>query len=160
MVVLLQACANSPIQPEVVDKGANAPIQRESSQQPNAANQVDTEPSQTPAKPTSGAATASLLAEADKAEAANQPNSAVAYVERAIRIDPRNSDLWIKLSNLFLNQGNTNVANQHARKAIALANHSNTKSRAAWLQMARVKEAQGEKTEARAIRRRWSSVRG
>jgi hypothetical protein len=51
-------------------------------------------------------------------------------------------------------------ANQYARKAIALSASDPSQHRLAWLQLADIKDAEGQGAEARSIRRRYSSVRG
>ena len=110
--------------------------------------------------PQSTAATATLLAAAKTAIEDDQPRNAVAYLERAVRIDPRNPELWIKLSAAHLADGNIAAANQHARKAIALAGDNDMLVRDAWLQMADIRDVEGNTAEARAIRRRYRSVSG
>ncbi len=105
-------------------------------------------------------ATATLLAAADKASEARDHTAAITYLERAVRLEPRNADLWIKLSRSHLDDENYPAAIQHARKAIALASDNPLLRRAAWLQLADIKEAQGQTQEASAIRRQHQSLRG
>ena len=81
-------------------------------------------------------------------------------LERAIRIDPREALLWIRLSRAHLVQGHTQAASQHARKAIALAGSDAVKTGQAWLQMADVLEAQGERQQAASLRRRYARFAG
>lgn len=89
-----------------------------------------------------------------------EPQTAVTYLERAVRIDPRNATLWIELSAAHLADNNLAAANQHVRKAIALAGQDQALTRAAWLQMADIREAEGNRSEADAIRRRFAALRG
>ncbi len=110
--------------------------------------------------PDTSAATLALLTAAQTAMADAQPQTAVTYLERAVRIDPRNATLWIELSAAHLADNNLAAANQHARKAIALAGQDRTLTRAAWLQMADIRDAEGNNGEADAIRRRFAAVRG
>ena len=88
------------------------------------------------------------------------PRTAITYLERAVRIDPRNAELWTELSAAHLADNNLAAANQHVRKAIALAGDDPALSRSAWLQMADIRQAEGNRSEADAIRRRFSAVRG
>ncbi len=142
--MLIAACASAPTPPEVRDV-SEAPIERE------------TTPEATP--PPSNAATRTLLAAADEATQNHNHTDAVAYLERAIRLDSRNSDLWVRLSSAHLAKGEIEVARQHARKAIALAGSHEALSRSAWLQLADVEEADGNTREARSLRRRYRPVR-
>jgi Tfp pilus assembly protein PilF len=89
-----------------------------------------------------------------------RPNTAIVLLERAIRIEPREASLWVRLSEVHLSQRDDVTAFQHARKAIALAGSDSNKAAAAWLQLAKVYEAQGKNREARQIRQRYSSARG
>lgn len=106
----------------------------------------------------SGAQT--LLARANTALASEQPATAVLLLERAVRIEPREALLWIRLSQAHLVQGDSRTAFQHARKAIALAGSQANKRTAAWLQLANVYEAQGKGGEAKQIRNRYGRYSG
>ena len=110
-------------------------------------------------------ATFALLSEADIALDAAQPKRAILLLERAVRIEPRNFELWIRLSRAHLATDNMNAAMQHARKAIALADvavgvTTATAQAKAWLQYAQVLEYRGQKQEAASIRRRYGQQRG
>ncbi|MGB0997276.1 MAG: tetratricopeptide repeat protein [Pseudomonadales bacterium] len=154
LALLLSACASTSTTPPVlrdVPKTKTAPIQQ---------------PTPKPAAPkTKTSATFALLSAADEALAGNQPKQAIVLMERAVRIEPRNFELWIRLSRAHLASGNLAPATQHARKAIALADVSSSgSSRAnqakAWLQYAKVLDAQGDTREAASIRRRYRQQRG
>jgi tetratricopeptide (TPR) repeat protein len=112
-----------------------------------------------PAPPKNSAAKI-LLAQADTALAQQAPAQAIVLLERAIRIDPREALLWIRLSRAHLAQGHTQAASQHARKAIALAGSDAVKTGQAWLQLADVLEAQGERQQAASLRRRYTRYAG
>ena len=148
----LAACAATPTTPPVVEEGqVTAPIERE----------VD--PSAPPADepaPQPTAATLALVSAAQTAMAEQQHDSAIAYLERAVRIDPRNAELWIELSAAHLADNNLPAATQHVRKAIALAAQDPALTRRAWLQMADIREAEGNASEAQAIRRRYRAIPG
>lgn len=105
-------------------------------------------------------ATQTLLARANEALASQQPETAIMLLERAVRIEPREALLWIRLSRAHLAQGEMDSAFQHARKAIALAGSDSSKFSAAWLQLANVFTAQGKNAEAQQIRRRFSRSSG
>ena len=117
------------------------------------------------ASPTKTSATFALLSAADEALAGKQPEQAILLMERAVRIEPRNFELWIRLSRAHLASGNLAPAIQHARKAIALAEISSSESSRAnqakaWLQYAKVLDAQGNAREAASIRSRYRRQRG
>ncbi|MEC8696244.1 MAG: tetratricopeptide repeat protein, partial [Pseudomonadota bacterium] len=58
------------------------------------------------ASPTKTSATFALLSAADEALAGKQPEQAILLMERAVRIEPRNFELWIRLSRAHLASGN------------------------------------------------------
>ena len=119
-----------------------------------------------PATPkTKTSATFALLSNADEALDAEQPKKAILLLERAVRIEPRNFELWIRLSRAHLATNNLVAATQHARKAIALVDADVGPSAAlakakAWLQYAEVLEYAGQQQEAASIRRRYNKRRG
>lgn len=119
-----------------------------------------TKPAATLIKPPTNSAAQTLLARADTAMAEQQTDTAIVLLERAIRIEPREALLWIKLSRAHLIQGDDVTAFQHARKAIALAGSDRNKSAAAWLQLADVYQAQGKSADAQQIQRRYGRARG
>jgi cytochrome c-type biogenesis protein CcmH/NrfG len=58
---------------------------------------------------------------------------AVALLERAIRIDPGDPQLWLELSRLHLGQGAFDEAEQMARKALSLAGTRYQLEQDAWV---------------------------
>ncbi len=62
-----------------------------------------------------------LLRQADSELAANNPAAAVATLERALRLEPRNSVLWYRLGEAQLRRGSPGQAEQAALKAERLA---------------------------------------
>jgi tetratricopeptide (TPR) repeat protein len=148
VVCLLGACASQPGSPPVTERDSPPPVQRDES------------PAPPPSEPRYQAATTTLLAQADAAAQADDLGSAIAYLERAVRIEPRDPQLWIRLSQAHVDNEDYPAATQHARKAIALAGQDPAASRAAWLQLANVKQAEGNTSEANSIRRRYRHERG
>ena len=147
----LAACASAPLPPNPA---------------PSAKATAPTVEQRIPAPPkTNTDATFALLSEADNALNAAQPKRAILLLERAVRIEPRNFELWIRLSRAHLATDNMNAAVQHARKAIALADvavgvTTATAQAKAWLQYAEVLEYRGQRQEAASIRRRYGQQRG
>lgn len=68
-----------------------------------------------------GRATSSLLAKADTQENARQWEKAAAYLERALRIEPRNGYLWHRLARVRMQQGQHSLAESLVQKSNALA---------------------------------------
>lgn len=134
------------------------PVSDISSQAP--AEQRDESTATTPPVRATNQATTSLLAQAEAAQQSNAPDRAITYLERAVRLDPRNPALWTTLAKSHLANGNLVSANQYVRKAIALANDDSELSRVAWLALADIRDAEGQNTEATSIRRRYSRARG
>lgn len=70
---------------------------------------------------TPGTPTDSLLAEVDAALAAGDLERAAALCERALRIAPRDGQLWLKLGTIRQRQGRTADARGFAQRALSLA---------------------------------------
>lgn len=68
-----------------------------------------------------GRATSSLLAKADTQEQAQQWERAAAYLERALRIEPRNGYLWHRLARVRMHQGQHSLSKNLIQKSNALA---------------------------------------
>ena len=156
LALLLSACASTTTKP--APARGDTPI--------TTANPAPSTPAPNrTASPTKTSATFALLSSADEALASKQPEQAILLMERAVRIEPRNFELWIRLSRAHLASGNLAPAIQHARKAIALAEISSSESSRAnqakaWLQYAKVLDAQGNAREAASIRSRYRRQRG
>lgn len=71
-------------------------------------------------KPTSGTVLA-LLSQAKQQEKSGNPEKAAAVLERALRIEPNNPQLWYRLALLRLQQGKLDLAKSFAAKSMALA---------------------------------------
>ncbi len=81
-----------------------------------------------PSRPQSDASGASgaLLAQARDERAAGSLTQATASIERALRLDPNNAELWVERGELALQTGNTAQAGTMARKALSLAGTNST----------------------------------
>ena len=151
VIASLSACATNPYEPEVTEAGTQAPIEREQDES------AEAEPSQPPA---AERATATLLASAKQASVSGRHGEAINYLERAVRMQPRDPKLWTNLAAAYLANEELVNATRHVRKAIALAESDDVAAQQAWLTLADIKEAQGEVSEARSIRRQWRKLRG
>lgn len=159
LILMLGACATGG--PSTSDTAPVSRVPVEDISPPDAPSTTAQDPSQDSTHDARAAgAAASLLAAAQTAAAEDDTASAVVLLERAIRLDPRNGELWVALADVHLQAGRMQTAAQHVRKAIALAGDDYAEQRRAWLQMAAIREAEGAVSEARSIRRRYARVRG
>ena len=83
------------------------------------ASQSSTAPSR-PQSDASGASSA-LLAQSRAERATGSLPQATALIERALRLDPNNAELWVERGELALQTGNPAQAGTMARKALSLA---------------------------------------
>lgn len=100
------------------------------------------------------------MSQSERAQASGELDSAIAYVERAIRLDARDADLWLRLAELQLAAGRPATAQQLANKAIAMAGADVTRQRRGWLLVADALEAQGDEAGAERLRAQWRTYRG
>ncbi len=107
-------------------------------------------PAAAPAMPTQGAAVVALLGNADTQAQAGNLGAAVATLERALRIEPRNAYLWNRLAGLRLQQGRYAMAADLAAKSNSLAASNTALKRDNWRLIARARRAAGDVDAARA----------
>ncbi|HEX6995912.1 MAG TPA: tetratricopeptide repeat protein [Gammaproteobacteria bacterium] len=88
----------------------------------------DAETRRAPAPPTSAEpppqaapASVALLEQSRSQRAAGSLTAAASSIERALRIDPNNAELWLELGEIKLEDGDPLQAEQMARKALTLA---------------------------------------
>lgn len=79
------------------------------------------EPIPPPAPPPSSGATAALLEQSRQQAAAGNYPLATSSLERALRINPRDAELWLELGRLKLQQGDLAQAESMGRRALSLA---------------------------------------
>jgi hypothetical protein len=91
--------------------------------------------------PQSPAVGSLVMAANENSQSGNQ-DSAVASIERAIRIEPRNATLYYKLAVLRLKQSKPRLAEDIARKAALLAVNDNALKKHSWLLIANARELQ------------------
>ena len=87
-------------------------------------------------------AVGSLVMAANENSQGGNQDSAVASIERAIRIEPRNATLYYKLAVLRLKQSKPRLAEDLARKAALLAANDNILKKHSWLLIANARELQ------------------
>jgi tetratricopeptide (TPR) repeat protein len=115
-----------------------------------------------PARPArdARAPTLALLRQSERSADDGDLEGAIAYVERAIRLNSRDASLWLRLARLQLAAERPSTAEQLAHKAIALAGARGEEQRQGWLLVADALEAQGDDEAAARIRARWRTFRG
>jgi tetratricopeptide (TPR) repeat protein len=101
------------------------PIARTFPSEPAPVPQRDVAP---PPRPQSDASSASsvLLQQSRTQRAAGSLPTAKASLERALRLDPNNPEIWLELGEIELQTGNTSQAATMARKALSLAGRNNS----------------------------------
>jgi len=89
-------------------------------------------------------AVVALLDNADQYTAAGQNSKAVASLERAIRIEPKNPVLWHRLGYLHLQEGNWVQAIAMAKKSNVLATNDRSLQAKNWLLIAKARDSLGD----------------
>ena len=69
-------------------------------------------------------ATSLLISQSENAIEQMESADAIKLIERALRLEPKNSGLWIKLAAANLMEGNLSLAAQQTNKALALSTNS------------------------------------
>ena len=170
LVPALYGCSTSPSGPApVVDAhGQPVPVQSTmqspthipaqtyglSSPEPyQAPGQAPGQQGQSPVVKSHSPAVVALLGHAEQQANAGELESAVASLERAIRIDPRNPVLWYHMATLRLAQGDPSQAEQLAVKSNSLATGINTQLVRNWQLIARARREQNNAAGAAAADR-------
>ncbi len=74
-----------------------------------------------PTEPQSISAADTLLAQADNKAANGETVQAIAILERAVRLQPRNARAWLRLAELYLTRHEYRKAEQFAGRAVQFA---------------------------------------
>jgi predicted Zn-dependent protease len=85
-----------------------------------------------------------LLDDADKYATTGKKQEAVASIERALRIEPKNPLLWHKLGQVRLQEGNWDQAIAMAKKSSVLAPGNRLLQSENWMIIARASEGKGD----------------
>ncbi|MBV1904767.1 MAG: hypothetical protein KUG75_01720 [Pseudomonadales bacterium] len=101
---------------------------------------------------TTNPAVLSLQNASASARASDNLPQAIAYIERALRIDAQRMGLWLELAQLHLESLNFSNAEQVARKALTFKQESSEQISIAWLIIATCLEASGDSAQAQDIR--------
>lgn len=93
----------------------------------------------------SSPAVIALLDDANQYAVSGKRQEAVASIERAIRIEPKNPLLWHKLGQIHLQQGQWEQAIAMAKKSNVLATGNRPLQVENWMIVARARDAMGDK---------------
>jgi predicted Zn-dependent protease len=107
-----------------------------------------------------GAASRSLVAQAQTQVASRNYPQAAAAIERALRIEPENPLLWLELAKIRQAEGNNGQAETLARRALARSTGAPKAQAAAWSVIADSYRARGRNTEARQAQAKSEMLRG
>lgn len=109
----------------------------------------------------SNPAVVALRDTASEKSRAGRPGEAAAALERALRIEPANPDLWARLAEVRLAQGEPRQAETLALKALGLAPSGDALFQARCQRLiARARRAQGDEAGARAAELRAREAEG
>lgn len=93
----------------------------------------------------SSPAVVALLDDADQYSSSGKKQEAIATIERALRIEPKNPVLWHRLGQLRLQEGNYDQAVAMAKKSNVLADKNPSLQYDNWIIIAKAKDAMGDK---------------
>lgn len=122
--------------PEPTESISPSPPVQETPKEPDALQPLETFAPQSPA-------VGSLVMAANENSEGGNLDSAVASIERAIRIEPRNAALYYKLAVLRLKQSKPRLAEDIGRKAALLAVSDTNLKKHSWLLVAKARTLQG-----------------
>ena len=112
------------------------------------------------AKPQPARAVQVLMDRAEDQRLAGNLTGAAGNLERALRIEPRNADLWNQLAHVRVEQKQYAVAREFASKSIATASNSDNALKADnWLIIAKSRRATGDVAGARAAEKKAAALR-
>jgi tetratricopeptide (TPR) repeat protein len=155
---LLIACTTTSSGPDTAAEPAGPELEAPVADSPGAdSSGAANDEASSPALQTQ-AATLALLQQSARAEQTGSLPEAMAYAERAVRIEPRRADLWTRLATLELLNGDSNAAIQYANKAVSLAGDRTDWLRDAWLVIADALAVEGDNEGARRIREQWQGT--
>ena len=98
----------------------------------------------TPTASSESPAVLALMKEADASSASGRLDNAAATLERAIRIQPRNAQLWHKLAGVRLQQHQPGLAEDLAKKSNILAKDNKSLVRKNWSIIADARRQKGD----------------
>lgn len=110
-------------------------------------------------EPVLSPASRALVGQAQTQLASKNFAVAASSIERALRIEPDNSLLWIELGKVRQAEGNYVQAENMGRKALSMAANAPRAQSSAWSLIAESYRARGKNTEARDAQMRAEQLR-
>jgi hypothetical protein len=101
-------------------------------------------PAKMEAAPAHTPAVAQLIAEADRKEREGRLDEAADLIERALKLEPRDSHLWYKMGWLRLAQHQYDAAEEFADKSLSLAGGDLELKRSNWRLIAQARQGRGD----------------
>jgi len=102
--------------------------------------------------------TAGLLIDAEQALERGDYNRAELQMERAIRVDPRNGQVWHLMARIRYEQGDYGQTVQFCLKSNTLANHDRSLMRQNWVLLEKAYTMLGETIKAEDARHKAASI--
>jgi tetratricopeptide (TPR) repeat protein len=134
--------------PEIVKPGTPHAAKPTDPVEQRPASPPSVKPSQPPKPAAPAPATApaviALMREAEASSASGSLDEAAATLERAIRIQPRNAQLWHKLAEIRLKQYQPGLAEDLAKKSNVLAKDDGELARQNWAIIADARRKKGD----------------
>jgi predicted Zn-dependent protease len=151
-LLLLAGCAGVTTPPSAqpsatLPSATTAPAEMQAQQPGAEAGAVEPEPELKPVM-SGNRAVIALLDRAQRDNSAGEREAAGASLERALRIEPRNSWLWLELAQVRLAQGQYAQATTLARKSLSFAGHQPRLQSENWKVIGQARVAQGDKAGA------------
>lgn len=157
-VLLSAACATHTVsdrRPPVFERGpASAPAESDYPRTQPAPLPPPVTGTAIPAPPAESAAVLALVERADRQYQTRDLDAAAASLERALRIEPRNAQLWHRLAAVRLDQGQNDQAIQMAAKSNSLAGTDRGLQARNWQLIASARRAKGDLAGAQAADQR------
>jgi tetratricopeptide (TPR) repeat protein len=113
-----------------------------------------------PAPAESGGAVVALLDQADDYHRSGDTGNEAAAIERALRIDPKNAQLWARLAMVRFDQGRPEQAEQLALKSNVLAAGDRSLQARNWRLVARARWSRNDGVGARAAEQKARDLGG
>lgn len=101
---------------------------------------------------------AELLSDAEQALEGGDYNRAELQMERALRVDPRNGQVWHLMARIRYGQGDYGQTVQFCLKSNTLASHDLTLRRQNWMLLAKAYTVLGETIKAEDARHRAATI--
>lgn len=103
-----------------------------------------------PPVPPGSTAVVALLEDAEQQSGAGRLDTAAVSLERALRIEPRNAQVWYRLAQVRLRQGKLDQAEGLATKSLVLAGNDCRLRADNWRLVAQIRQRRGDDDGARA----------